>query len=209
MSERREKVGTPRRSNEDRTAETRARLLEATVECLNRSGYAGTTVGLVSEVSGITRGGLLHHFPSKAELLIATAEYCLDNTRSASLSAQKDVPRRSALLKAMQGSAGIALMEIMVGSRSDPELRTRFADVANKILLMQKRNAALLAEQSGVVEDERLHALVWLNMAAIRGMMLMELAGLKPGLNQKAMDILRRAQEVVVDDLLKEQPRKS
>lgn len=156
----REKVVKARRSNEDRTAETRARLIEATIECLNRVGYAGTTIGLLSEASGVTRGGLLHHFPSKVDLLIATAEHCLDATRSKTVVDDADQVDRPALMRAMRGPAGIALMEIMLGSRSDPELRARFKVVGERILTLQRRQAEALAVRAGISAADEMQALV-------------------------------------------------
>lgn len=63
-----------RRTQPERTAAMRARLLEATVECLLERGYAGTTTTLVSERAGVSRGAQLHHFPSKQALVLAAVE---------------------------------------------------------------------------------------------------------------------------------------
>lgn len=193
-----------RRSHEDRTAETRSRLLAATIECLNKVGYSGTTIGLVSEVAGVTRGGLLHHFPSKVDLLIATAEHCIATTQSETtqnsvISAPRD------LLRAMQGPAGIALMEIMLASRSDQELLTRFKVVANNILELQRGNATALAERESLTQTEQLQAFVWLSMGALRGMMLMELSGMNPGLSEAALAILLQAGDSLMTDLRAQQ----
>ena len=46
-------------------------ILEATVSALLELGFARTTTLEVQKRAGISRGALLHHFPSKAELLAA------------------------------------------------------------------------------------------------------------------------------------------
>ena len=56
---------------EERTRAMRARLLEATVECLVERGFAGTSTTLVSERAGVSRGAQLHHFPTKNDLVVA------------------------------------------------------------------------------------------------------------------------------------------
>ncbi len=53
----------------------RARLLEATVDCLVERGFAGTTTTLVSERAGVSRGAQLHHFPTKNDLVVAAVEH--------------------------------------------------------------------------------------------------------------------------------------
>ena len=69
-------VGTPkRRTQAQRSAATKDLLLAATVDCLYELGYHKTTTYSVEQRAGLTRGALLHHFPSKSTLLIAAAEY--------------------------------------------------------------------------------------------------------------------------------------
>jgi AcrR family transcriptional regulator len=193
-----------RRTNEERSAETRNRLVEATVDCLNRYGYAGTTTILVSDTSRVTRGGMLHHFPSKVEMLIATAEYCLERmseerrTRSA-------LQNNAVILEVERGRFGVALTEIMIGSRSDAELAQRFKPVAEKMLSLQRQSAARIAESDGVSDVTEVEALVWLTMAAIRGMTLMQLAGVDPGLTDRALRMIGRTRRHVIERLREEE----
>src|SRR6185437_14086795 len=51
-----------------RTADSRALILEAAVGCLVEDGYAGASTLAVQARAGVSRGRLLHHFPSRAEL---------------------------------------------------------------------------------------------------------------------------------------------
>ena len=64
-----------RRSREQRTSDSRARILDAAVACLVESGYAGTTTLTIQARAGVSRGRLLHHFPSKETLLVAAAQH--------------------------------------------------------------------------------------------------------------------------------------
>lgn len=73
----------PRRSREQRTSDSRQRILDAAVACLVESGYAGTTTLTIQARAGVSRGRLLHHFPSKETLLVAAAQH-LAATRFAS-----------------------------------------------------------------------------------------------------------------------------
>ncbi|WP_116200542.1 TetR/AcrR family transcriptional regulator [Amycolatopsis circi] len=58
-----------------RTSESLAKILDAAVECLVESGYQGATTLEVQARAGVSRGRLLHHFPSRDALLVAAAQH--------------------------------------------------------------------------------------------------------------------------------------
>ena len=60
---------------EARTATSRARILDAAVACLVESGYSGATTLQIQARAGVSRGRLLHHFPSRDELLVAASRH--------------------------------------------------------------------------------------------------------------------------------------
>lgn len=62
-----------RRTQAARSAETRRKLLDATLEALMERGYAGTSAPDVCVRAGMSRGALLHHFPTKASLVVEAA----------------------------------------------------------------------------------------------------------------------------------------
>ncbi|MBW8487748.1 TetR/AcrR family transcriptional regulator [Actinomadura parmotrematis] len=65
----------PREPRQDRSRATRRRLLEAAVDCLASVGWAGTTVAVVAERAGVSRGAAQHHFRTREELVTAAVEY--------------------------------------------------------------------------------------------------------------------------------------
>src|SRR5919198_426272 len=66
-------TATPRRTQAERRATSRARLLDAALESLAELGYAGTTFPEVVKRAGLSNGALWRHFQSKADLLAAAA----------------------------------------------------------------------------------------------------------------------------------------
>jgi len=66
-----------RRTQAQRSAAMRARLIDAALRSLGRHGYSGTSVTLVVREARVSRGALLHHFPSKNALILAAAEHLL------------------------------------------------------------------------------------------------------------------------------------
>ncbi|MFP5332578.1 MAG: TetR/AcrR family transcriptional regulator [Acidimicrobiia bacterium] len=120
-----------RRTQESRSAETRLRVLEATTECLVEYGYAGTTTAAVQQRAGVSRGALMHHFGSKAELLVAAVRH-LAERRGANLIEQAhalgDGEARTSqaidlLWDTFTGPLFTATLELWAASRTDGELR--------------------------------------------------------------------------------------
>jgi AcrR family transcriptional regulator len=60
---------------QDRSRATRARLLEAAVECLAELGYQASSVAVVAERAGVSRGAAQHHFPTRETLFTAALEH--------------------------------------------------------------------------------------------------------------------------------------
>ncbi|WP_436499264.1 TetR/AcrR family transcriptional regulator [Actinokineospora sp. HUAS TT18] len=120
-----------RRTQEERSASMRQRLLDATIECLVTYGYSGTTTSKVAELAGVTRGAQVHHFPTKADLVTAAVRH-LAIKRAEFTFARLDRLRGSddligagldLLWESHQGPVFAATMELWVASRTDPELR--------------------------------------------------------------------------------------
>lgn len=63
--------------------QTRARLLDAAVEMMGLSGPAGLTLDQVARQAGVSKGGLLHHFPSKEALFEALVRRLFDEFAAA------------------------------------------------------------------------------------------------------------------------------
>ncbi|PRH85523.1 TetR family transcriptional regulator [Labrys okinawensis] len=62
-------------------AERRSELIDATIDCLARYGYEGTTIGVVAETVGMSRGIVNFHFETKEQLLLETLRFLSDEYR--------------------------------------------------------------------------------------------------------------------------------
>jgi len=56
-----------------RSRSTQAKVIRATITCLDRLGYAETTFARIQERAGVSRGAITHHFPTRQALVAATA----------------------------------------------------------------------------------------------------------------------------------------
>ena len=119
-----------RRTQEQRSAETRARLLDATIECLVRYGYTGTTTPRVAEMAGVTRGAQVHHFGSKNDLVIAALQHLAAKRTAAAVGNVADLAATEdpvgevldLLWDLHQGPMFVAAVELWVAGRTDPAL---------------------------------------------------------------------------------------
>jgi AcrR family transcriptional regulator len=124
-------VTVPRRTQAERRASTRARLLDAAVECLAELGYARTTTVEVARRAGVSRGAQLHHFPTKAELVLSAMQHVIERQEVAFDEAMASVPRGpgrpeaaiDVLWTMFTGPTFAAWLELAVAARTDPELR--------------------------------------------------------------------------------------
>lgn len=117
---------------EERSAETRKRLLDATVSCLFERGYAGTTTTEIATRAGVSRGAQLHHFPKKDELVVSALEHVFElrlNEMSAAIANPPPGNREdriTTLIDMMwpmfKGPTFYAWLELVVASRTDPAL---------------------------------------------------------------------------------------
>ncbi len=127
--------GTPDISwQAQKSAMTRDRILDAAISCFINLGYTNVTTAKVAQAAGVSRGAMLHHFPSKTELIQAAVEYLHDKliedytARVSSIpAALKGRERRRAGVEAywehLTGDLFVVYHELCTASRSDPELR--------------------------------------------------------------------------------------
>jgi len=122
------------RTQQQRRDETRRALLDAAVESLIEVGFARTTTLEVQRRANASRGALLHHFPSKAELLVAAVDHLAEmRARELKMLAAQLPDERAGrartdavlelLWQCFAGTFFQVAMELRTAARTDPELR--------------------------------------------------------------------------------------
>jgi AcrR family transcriptional regulator len=166
-----------RRPQHERSAETVARLLEATVDLLHDRGLARLSTSEIAESAGVSRGALTHHFDSK-EAIIAGAVSRQLRACTAALHNQAEAMRSSGgssdelvdyIWNMMNDRLFYVTMEYLPEARHNPDFRRRILPVVKDFHEGLNAVWAELAEKAGVDVDR---ALVLMNatMCMMRGM---------------------------------------
>ena len=106
--------------------------------CLAEHGWAGSTVLVVAECAGVSRGAAQHHFPTREDLFTAAVEYVAEE-RSTALRALFPHGARdreavvAALVDLYMGPAFRAALHLWVAAAHEEELRLRVTELESKV----------------------------------------------------------------------------
>ncbi|MFI6103700.1 TetR/AcrR family transcriptional regulator [Streptomyces sp. NPDC051310] len=120
---------------QDRSRATRQRLLEAAVACLAERGWAGSTVSVVAERAGVSRGAAQHHFPTREDLFTAAVEYVAEERSQAlrALPVQSRAAVVAALVDLYTGPLFRAALHLWVAASDEEQLRPRVTELEARV----------------------------------------------------------------------------
>ncbi|MGH7298350.1 MAG: TetR/AcrR family transcriptional regulator, partial [Polyangiaceae bacterium] len=129
-----------RRTQRERSAAMRSRLLEATIDCLYEVGYSRTTTIEVAARAGVSRGAQLHHFPTKKRLVTVAVKHLLQKRLEEFREAFAKLPGGSdkytavidILWEKTSNRAFYAWLELVVAARTDASLRKTVVEIAEQ-----------------------------------------------------------------------------
>ncbi|MBD0323555.1 MAG: TetR/AcrR family transcriptional regulator [Aldersonia sp.] len=169
---------TSREPKQDRSRATRARLLGATVDCLAELGWGATTVAVVAERAGVSRGAAQHHFPAREDLITAALDVMFENRTSTAAAEMSSLPvgegRTEAvviqLVEYYVSPLFKAALQVWTAAAADPALRERMVPLEAKF----GRGVHRLAIDALDVDDTdpRTHHLVQATLDLARGLAL-------------------------------------
>lgn len=123
-----------RRSHQERSSETKQKLVTATLDCLIEEGYVNATMNRIAERAGLSRGAQTHHFPSKIELIVAATEHLFNEfaenvSKLAHATSEGDNSLEDFIDEVwgrfFSGRFMYASLELIVASRSDKDLHNQ------------------------------------------------------------------------------------
>ncbi|WP_314174879.1 TetR/AcrR family transcriptional regulator [Streptomyces winkii] len=125
---------------QDRSRATRQRLLESAVTCLAEHGWTGSTVTVVAEHAGVSRGAAQHHFPTREDLFTAAVEYVAEERSKALRSPGRGSDGRPGTRAAVEmlvalytGPLFRAALQLWVAASNEPQLGPRVVALEARI----------------------------------------------------------------------------
>lgn len=116
---------------QERSRQTRERLLTSTVDMLAAKGWSATTVSAVAEAAGVSRGAAQHHFPAREDLITAVLDAMFQQMTAEAASALDGLPSGAERIEAVvdravaiyTGKQFKAALQVWAAAASDEALR--------------------------------------------------------------------------------------
>jgi AcrR family transcriptional regulator len=129
-----------RRAQAERSAETRLRIVSAAAELIRARSYAQLRTADVADAAGVSRGAMLHHFPSKSALVVATLEHVFGEARALSRARAAAIDPPDDLVSAIISDASEFFfnehfkvsLDIVLSTSTDRTVRKQVLDVARR-----------------------------------------------------------------------------
>jgi AcrR family transcriptional regulator len=195
-----------RRSNVDRSAATRRQILEATVRALDEFGYGAVTNHLVAELAGVSRGAMIHHFPTRQDLLAAVTEYAYGKMTEYRISEleklQPGLPRFRGIINLAFETGGspegLAINEIRMGSRSDSDIAEAVTPMMGRIADDYGRFIGRHVRAAGLIPDKEMQGLSAAAALAAQTLAINRATNPSPQMVQNVLVMLKAAREHII-----------
>ena len=169
-----------------RAVQTRDKILTAATDVIRHSGVANFTLENVADGAGVSKGGLLYHFASKDDLIVALLDQALVAT-------EVEIEARAAELDGIPGAFAIAYLDyVREPNRPEVEFASSLlaaAAIDPQLLASARASFARwserLASQDGISEAAGLLARV-----VSEGIWMIDLFGLAPPTEAQRADVL-------------------
>jgi AcrR family transcriptional regulator len=172
---------SPRRSQAERIRATRKSITEATIHLLAHKGYQDTTFAAISQASGVSRGGLLHHFVDKTDLLAGVFEQAIAEVSETIVDRASQLPSGSRrvelaldlLNEFFHSELFQAALAVQIAARVDVNLGDRLSAIFTGVYSLFERLAPQLFGDAVASHPELPHRIRFV-MSSIRGVALLD-----------------------------------
>ena len=167
----------PDRQAQARSIATRERLIATTLDTIHQLGLKRASTPEFARRAGVSRGALLHHFPTREDIVIAAMEALLEEATDEIRRVAADVARDDLdladlldfLWEMFSGRFFYLSVEFINEARTDPVLRARMLPLVRHF---HDALDGIWAENCGTGQIDRTQARVLLNLTLclFRGM---------------------------------------
>ena len=200
-----------RRTQAERSEETRTRILKAAANLIRKRGYARFRTAEVAAEAGLSRGAQLHHFPTKDSLVVATLEYVFEQAQVLSRRRAAAVNRPRDLIEAVIEDARefffsehfMVAIDIVLSTSTNQSVRKQVLDISRKARRPVESAWAEALAANGV-SGQLASDIVALTLSLVRGMALRTLWDNDPKWFDELFALWRQMIKVFLSD---RQPR--
>ncbi|PKB13444.1 TetR family transcriptional regulator [Novosphingobium kunmingense] len=194
-----------------RGANARERIVTAMIACIVRSGFAATTVEHVMAEAGLSRGSVLHQFPTRLELVVASAEHAMrrmmDAGRAFAAAIDDPYDRLACYADNLWANHshphGLAVTDILLATRWDADLAQALLPVTSEIELQIQDEFLKLAREAGVADPQAFVPYGWLLLASVRGLIIEHKLNPERPMILEAIEVMKAQHRQVCEDLCK------
>ncbi len=200
------------RSNKDRSSETQNKILLSAVDCLCEVGYTGTTINMVAKHAEISKGAMLHHFATKSDLMISVARFCVEANSKLRHKYVAETPAGAGPMtrlvksskKIIEHPSYVALIEIMMATRNDPEIKAQFSEVAELMEKQQDASVVYITEITGLKSSPQIRALMNLHVNFLVGILIQKMAGKNKELLDQQFELIELYENLAIEHFKKQ-----
>ena len=196
-------------SRDDRSKAIRERILDGAYEVLVELGHAGLRSSNIAKAAGVSRGGMLHHYASKEQLIAALYVRLIDQFEEASwniIDSTPDDQLVEGLLADTQqrflSEAFLAALDILVASSEEKLIAESLDSSAPSDRIPAREGWAKRFEDAGVdkITANRITSLVW---NAIKGLAIRNTVARDNEHCERVVALTRKLATEVYKDALK------
>jgi AcrR family transcriptional regulator len=196
-----------RRTQAERSEETRTRILKAASALIRQRGYARFRTAEVAEQAGLSRGAQLHHFPTKDTLVVATLEFVFDQAQAVSRKRASSVDRPRDLIEAVIEDARefffsehfMVAIDIVLSTSTNKSVRKQILEISRKARRPVETAWTEALAASGV-SGPLASDIVALTLSLVRGMALRTLWDNDPKWFDELFSLWRKMIKVFLAD---------
>ena len=196
-----------RRTQAERSEETRTRILKAAANLIRKRGYARFRTAEVAAEAGLSRGAQLHHFPTKDSLVVATLEYVFEQAQIVSRRRASSINQPRDLIEAVIEDARefffsehfMVAIDIVLSTSTNQSVRKQILDISRKARRPVESAWAEALAANGVA-GPLASDIVALTLSLVRGMALRTLWDNDPKWFDELFSLWRKMIKVFLSD---------
>ncbi|MBX9589860.1 MAG: TetR/AcrR family transcriptional regulator [Hyphomonadaceae bacterium] len=189
-------------------AAMRARLRAATEALIAEVGIEGATTVEVARRCEVSRGAMLHHYPTRDELIIDTARHFwqrardnvsifADDMRKGRAGAAEFVDRLYE--EVFPAQSLVIMLELMVGGRSDTKIGRAIKEILTDLFRAYEELGEHAFGSRGL-SSQRIHVVITLIVSALRGLRIQQIIDPNDAMSHAVRSTLVVAIEALLAD---------